>query len=87
MSLQVQCPFCGSYNTAKTTNGKVSNSVTTAASVIGGAVLQMFTGIPGIIGPNVIIGRTWHQYCCHNCQEVFKVRFGASGDVKEIKKY
>lgn len=47
----------------------------------------MFTGVPGIIGTNIAVGRTWHQYCCHDCHEAFKVRLSAVGVVKEIKKY
>jgi len=87
MSVQVKCPYCGSYNTAKTTNGKVSRGISTAASIVGGAILQMATGVPGILGVNVAMGRSWHQYCCHDCHEAFKVRLGAVGNVKEIKKY
>lgn len=87
MSEQVKCPYCGSYNTAKTTNGKISRGISTAASIVGGALLQMATGVPGILGTNVAMGRTWHQYCCHNCHEAFKVRLNATGMVKEIKKY
>lgn len=47
----------------------------------------MFTGVPGIIGTDIAVGRTWHQYCCHDCHEAFKVRLSAVGVVKEIKKY
>lgn len=87
MTSHVQCPYCGSYNTEKTVNGKVSRSATTVAGILGGAVLQMFTGVPGIIGTDIAVGRTWHQYCCHDCHEAFKVRLSAVGVVKEIKKY
>ena len=87
MSVQVKCPYCGSYHTAPTTNGKVSHGFSTAASIVGGALLQMATGVPGILGANVAMGRSWHQYCCHECHEAFKVRLSAVGNVKEIKKY
>lgn len=87
MSTLVQCPYCGSCNTAKTTNGKVSRGLSTAAGIVGGALLQMATGIPGILGANASMGRSWHQYCCHDCHEAFKVRLSATGAVKEIKKY
>ena len=87
MAAQVKCPHCGSYNTKKTSNGKLSDGLAKVGAVVGGAALQMFTGIPGIIGANVGYGRTWHQFCCHECHEVFKVRLGAVGNVKEIKKY
>lgn len=87
MSSNVQCPYCGSYNTAKTTNGKVSREASTVAGILGGTVLQMVTGIPGIFGTDIAIARTWHQYCCHDCHEAFKVRLSAAGRVKEIKKY
>lgn len=87
MSTLVKCPYCGSYNTAKTANGKASNVLAKAGSVVGGALLEMATGVPGILGANLGFGRTWHQYCCHDCQEAFKVRLSAMGAVKEIKKY
>ncbi len=84
----VKCPHCGSYKTAKTKNGKVSNAVAMTGAVIGGALINMVTGgIGGILGANIGYGQTWHQYCCHDCREVFKVKLGASGNVKEIKKY
>lgn len=87
MATLVQCPHCGSYNTAKTSNGKLSDALAKTGAVVGGALLQMATGIPGILGANVGYGRTWHQYCCHDCHEPFKVRLSAMGGVKEIKKY
>lgn len=87
MATLVKCPHCGSYNTAKTSNGKLSDALAKTGAVVGGALLQMATGIPGILGANVGYGRTWHQYCCHDCHEPFKVRLSAMGGVKEIKKY
>jgi transposase-like protein len=87
MSTPVQCPYCGSYSTSKTKNGKFSDGLAKVGSVLGGTLLQMATGIPGILGTNVGYGQTWHQYCCHDCQQVFKVQFGAAGYIKEIKKY
>ena len=88
MAAQVKCPYCGSYNTAKTKNGKVSDALATTGAVIGGALLEMVTGgIGGLLGANVAYGQTWHQYCCHDCHEAFKVKLGAAGYVKDIKKY
>ena len=87
MATLVTCPHCGSNNTKKTSNGKLTDGLAKAGAVVGGALLQMATGIPGILGANVGYGRTWHQYCCHDCQEAFKVRLGATGNVKEIRKY
>jgi hypothetical protein len=87
MATLVQCPHCGSYNTAKTSNGKLSDALAKTGAVVGGALLQMATGIPGILGANVGYGRTWHQYCCHDCHEPFKVCLSAMGGVKEIEKY
>lgn len=88
MATQVKCPHCGSYNTGKTSNGKLSNALATTGAVIGGALLEMVTGgIGGILGANVAYGQTWHQYCCRDCHEAFKVKLGAAGYVKEIKKY
>lgn len=87
MATLVKCPHCGGYNTAKTSNGKLSDALAKTGAVVGGALLQMATGIPGILGANVGYGRTWHQYCCHDCHEPFKVRLSAMGGVKEIKKY
>jgi transposase-like protein len=87
MSTRVQCPYCGSYNTAKTANGKATNILAKAGSVVGGALLEMATGVPAILSANIGIGRSWHQYCCHDCHEAFKVRLSAVGTVKEIKKY
>lgn len=88
MAAAVKCPHCGSYNTAKTKNGKVSDALATTGAVIGGALLEMVTGgIGGLLGANVAYGQTWHQYCCHDCHEAFKVKLGAAGYVKDIKKY
>lgn len=87
MATMVNCPYCGGYNTKKTSNGKLSDGLAKAGAVVGGALLQMVTGVPGILGANVGYGRTWHQFCCHDCQEVFKVRMSAWGGVKEIRKY
>ena len=88
MARFIKCPFCDSYNTSKTTNGKFSDALAKTGAVVGGALINMATGgIGGIIGANIGYGRTWHQYCCHECHETFKVRLGVSGNVKEIKKY
>lgn len=87
MAKMVKCPCCGSYNTKKTSNGKLTDNLAKAGAVVGGALLQMATGIPGILGANVGYGRTWHQFCCHDCHESFKVRLGVAGNVKEIKTY
>lgn len=87
MATIIECPHCGSFNTAKTSNGKLSDALAKTGAVVGGALLQMATGIPGILGANVGYDRTWHQYCCHDCHESFKVRLSAVGGVKEIKKY
>lgn len=83
----VQCPHCGSYNTKKTSNGKLTDNLAKAGAVVGGALLQMATGIPGILGANVGYGRTWHQFCCHDCHAAFKVRLGVGGYVKEVRSY
>lgn len=89
MKTLVQCPYCNSYNTEKTSNGKLSDGLAKAGSIVGGTLLQMVTGIGGVglLGANVGYGQTWHQYCCHDCHESFKVKLGAAGYVKEIKKY
>lgn len=41
----------------------------------------------GLLGANFGYGRTWHQYCCSECHEAFKVRLSTVGAVKEIRKY
>lgn len=87
MRTWVQCPYCQGYNTDKTKNGNFSSRLATVGAVVGGALLEAASGIPGILSANLGFGRTWHQYCCHDCHEVFKVRLGAAGEVKEIKKY
>lgn len=88
MATLVKCPHCGSNNTAKTSNGKMSDALAKTGAVLGGALLEMVTGgFGGLLGANVAYGQTWHQYCCHDCHEAFKVKFGAAGYVKEIKKY
>lgn len=88
MATLVKCPHCGSYNTAKTTNGKLSNALATTGAVVGGALINMATGgCLGIIGANLAIGRSWHQYCCHDCHEAFKARISAFGSCKETRKY
>lgn len=88
MATPVRCPYCGSYDTAKTTNGKLSNALAKTGAIIGGAALEMATGgCLGLLGANFAYGRSWHQYCCHGCHEVFKVRLSAFGSVKEITKY
>ena len=87
MATTVKCPHCGSYNTKKTSNGKLTDNLAKAGAVVGGAILQMATGIPGILGANVGYGRTWHQFCCRDCHESFKARLGVGGYVKEIRTY
>lgn len=86
MATIVTCPYCGSYRTAKTANGKVSDAIAKTGAVVGGALLQMATGIPGILGANLGYARTWHEFCCYDCHEAFKVRLGPTGNLKEIKK-
>ena len=87
MATMAKCPLCGSYNTKKTSNGKLTDNLAKAGAVVGGAILQMATGIPGILGANVGYGRTWHQFCCLDCHESFKVRLGVGGYVKEVRTY
>lgn len=89
MSTIVQCPYCGCYNTAKTSNGKLSNALAMTGAVVGGALINMATGgvLGGLLGAKLGYDNTWHQYCCHDCHEVFKVRLNTNGNVKEIKKY
>ena len=87
MATMVKCPHCGSYNTKKTFNGKLTDNLAKAGAVVGGALLQMAIGIPGILGANIGYGRTWHQFCCHDCHESFKVRLGVGGYVKEVRTY
>lgn len=88
MATLVQCPHCGSYNTSKTSNGKLTNALATTGAIVGGALINMATGgCLGLLGANIGYGRTWHQYCCSDCHEAFKVRLGVAGNVKEIKKY
>ena len=87
MATTVKCPHCGSYNTKKTSNGKLTDNLAKAGAVVGGALLQMATGIPGILGANVGYGRTWHQFCCHDCHAAFKARLGVGGYVKEVRSY
>ncbi len=89
MSTIVKCPYCGSYNTQKTSNGKFSDAVAKTGAVVGGALINIITGgiAGGLLGASIGYGQTWHQYCCHECHEVFKVRLSTTGAVKEIKKY
>ena len=88
METLVKCPHCGSYKTGKTSNGKLSVAVAKTEAVVGGALINMVTGgIGGLLGANLGYGQTWHQYCCHDCHEVFKVRLSTTGAIKEIKKY
>lgn len=87
MATMVKCPHCGSNNTKKTSSGKLTDNLAKAGAVVGGALLQMATGIPGILGANVGYGRTWHQFCCHDCHESFKARLGVGGYVKEVRTY
>jgi hypothetical protein len=88
METSVKCPHCGSYHTKKTSNGKFSDALAKTGSVVGGALINMVTGgVGGLIGANVAYGRSWHQYCCQDCHEAFKVRLSVVGVVKEIKKY
>jgi transposase-like protein len=88
MGTLVKCPHCGSYNTEKTSNGKLSDAAAKTGAVVGGALINMITGgIGGLLGANLGYGQTWHQYCCKDCHEAFKVRLSVTGAVKEIKKY
>lgn len=87
MANRVQCPYCGSYNTAKTSNGKMSDALAKTGAVVGGALINMVTGGTfGVLGAYLGYGCTWHQYCCHECHEAFKVRLSTTGCVKGIKK-
>jgi len=88
MATLVQCPHCGSYKTSKTSNGKLTNALAVSGAVVGGALINLVTGGSlGIIGTNIAYGRSWHQYCCSDCHNAFKVRLGVCGNVKEIKKF
>lgn len=58
MATLVQCPYCGSTHTDKTKNGSLTKNLATAGAVVGGALLEMATGVPGILGANVGFGRT-----------------------------
>ena len=86
MKTIVQCPYCGSYNTQKTANGNFSEKLAKVGAVVGGALLDVATGIPGILSANFGYRRTWHQYCCRECHEAFKVRLGVGGEVLETKR-
>ena len=44
MATIIECPHCGSYSTAKTTNGKLSNALAMTGAVVGGALINMATG-------------------------------------------
>lgn len=88
MSVIVKCPHCGSIRTQKTKNGKMSDAAAKVGAVIGGALVSMLTGgIGGLLSANIAYGQTWHQYICSDCHEPFKVKLGAAGYVKEIRKY
>ena len=86
METIVQCPCCGSINTTKTANGKFSDKLAKVGAIVGGALLDVATGIPGILGANLGYRHTWHQYYCRNCHEAFKVRLGVGGEVLETKR-
>ena len=62
MATLVHCPYCGSLNTKKTTNGKFSNVLAKAGSLMGGVLLQAATGVPGALTANIGYRNTWHQY-------------------------
>lgn len=59
----------------KTSNGKLTDNLAKTGAVVGGALLQMATGIPDILGANI------------GCHEPFKVRLGVGGYVREIRTY
>ena len=79
--------FTGKQLTAMLKMGLAMIEADGKVAVVGGALLQMATGIPGILGANIGYGRTWHQFCCHDCHESFKVRLGVGGYVKEVRTY
>lgn len=88
MATLVHCPYCGSYNTLKTSNGKLTNVLAQTGAIAGGTLINLVTGGSlGIIGANFAYGRTWHQFCCRDCHEAFKVRLGVGGYVKAVKKH
>lgn len=88
MATLVQCPHCGSFNTQKTKNGKFSDALAQTGAIAGGALINLATGgMFGIIGANIAYGRTWHQFCCRECHESFKVRLSVGGNAKEVRKY
>ena len=41
MATIVKCPYCGSINTTKTSNGKLTDKLAKAGAVVGGAILEM----------------------------------------------
>jgi translation initiation factor 2 beta subunit (eIF-2beta)/eIF-5 len=43
MATLVKCPHCGSYNTQKTVNGKLSDTLAKTGSILGGALINMAT--------------------------------------------
>ena len=87
MAAPVPCPYCGSHNTEKTNNGKFSSGLANTGAFAAGVLLQGLTGIPGILGVNLGYRYTWHQFCCHDCHEIFKAQLEAYGGVKKIEKY
>ena len=86
MATSIKRPHCGSYNTLKTSNGKLTDNLIRAV-VLAGGLFQIATGIPGILGANVGYGRTSHQFCCHDCHESFNVRLGFDNYVKVVRAY
>ena len=86
MATLARCPYCGSYSTEKSTKGKITRGLSTAGSIVGGALLQMVTGVPGILGANLGMRATMHQFICKDCGETFKVRLTATGSVAKIEK-
>ena len=85
MKTLVQCHHCGSYSTEASTKGKITRGLQTAGSIVGGALLQMVTGVPGILGANAGIAAGTHQFLCKECGETFQVRKSAFGKVKTYK--
>ena len=81
----VQCPYCGSYSTEASTKGKITRGLQTVGSIVGGALLQLATGVPGILGANIGIAAGTHQFVCKHCGETFKVRKNAFGQTKAYK--
>lgn len=83
----LECPYCKSKDVEKSTKGKVSRGLANVASVAGGTLLSLVTGLNiGGLSASVGMRVAWHQYFCKSCNNTFEIRLDSCDQIVEIRK-